>query len=164
MWRRKALIIEMLREVFSTCEDVFTLPEPSLDVVSGSALLEGMVLQCLVHSNECCMKVCHKSGCVCLCFPDLFHHLLELWLLTTVSLSFVLQRFTDWVKLSYIAAVVSGGFPSVYHSDPLFLVPFEAETLSASLYFPAEILLQVTASPSRPKLIISTHLHYAMLL
>lgn len=72
------MLTEMLRKVFSTCEDMFTLPEQCLGHVSGSALLERMVLQCLVCSSECCMKVYEKSGFICLCFPILFHHLLEL--------------------------------------------------------------------------------------
>jgi len=64
-------------EAFSTCEDVFMLSEQSLDLVSEAAVLERMVLQCLVHSSECCMKVYEKSGFVC-AFQIFFHHLLEL--------------------------------------------------------------------------------------
>lgn len=54
VWRSRALLTEMLREeVFSVHEDVFMLGEQPLELGSGLALLERMVLLCLVRSSEC---------------------------------------------------------------------------------------------------------------
>lgn len=48
------MLTEMLREeVFSVHEDVFMLGEQPLELGSGLALLERMVLLCLVRSSEC---------------------------------------------------------------------------------------------------------------
>lgn len=73
--------------------------------LSALAQLERMVLQCLFHSSKCCMKVYDKSGFVWPCFPNLFHHLLGLWLLPTVPLNFLGAAASHWVwvKLSYIS-------------------------------------------------------------
>lgn len=68
----------------------------------GRLCWEGL---CLVRSSECCIKVCEPSPFVSLCSPNLFHHLLELWLLPAVPLSFLgtAAIHWGWVKLASIS-------------------------------------------------------------
>lgn len=140
-WRSKALLTEMLTEVFSTCEDMFMLPEQSLDLVSGLALLERIVLLCLVHSSQCCMEVYDKSEIVCLSSKPFSSSPRALTLACSTtkhswfrSNSPTLDKAVLHIQIS---AVVSGSIPLVYHSDPLFPILFQAETVS----FSGEILL-----------------------
>lgn len=132
----------------------------------GRLCWEGL---CLVHSSECCIKVCEPSPFVSLCSPNLFHHLLELWLLPAVPLSFLgtAAIHWGWVKLASISKLHLGFWRISISLLQwcTFPHPFPGRN---SVSFPLlprwHAATQVTASPSHPKLIISTRLHYTMFL
>lgn len=158
MWKSK----EMLRELFDICKGVLVA-----SAASWSCFLEGMVLQCLVYLNECCIKGYKKCGFLCLCFPNLFKPFPRSLALacSTTKLSCLVQALRlGKSHPSYLLGYL------VFEAYPFCLLwwstvphPFQAETPSASLYLPVEILLHKSLLHP-PKLITSTNLHYAVLL